>query len=582
MALGEAITNMMAANVENLHDIRLSANWMAAANYSNEDSKLFDTVNSLSELCRALNIAIPVGKDSLSMQTKWQENNVDKQVVSPVSLIVSAFSPVTDIRQTWTPQIKLDAGVSYLVLIDLGEKKNRLGSSILSQTYQVEDDDIPDLNSTELLLNYFNFINKLRDNAKVLSYHDRSDGGLLATLCEMAFAGRCGMKVQLNSLGSNPHASLFTEELGSVIQITADELGLASTIAEEFGLSDCFHVLGEPTKNEEIIISYKETELLSQSRSSLEMIWNSTSEAIQTLRDNAQAIEQETALISDTKHIGLISNPTFDINEDISAPYIAKGLRPKIAILREQGVNGQIEMAAAFDRAGFESVDVHMTDLISDRKQLSDYQAMVACGGFSYGDVLGAGNGWASSILYNNKLSDIFNVFFNRNDVLALGVCNGCQMMSKLRSIIPGSELWPDFVRNTSEQFEARLVNIEVLPSSSILLKGMEGSVIPVAVAHGEGHVSVSEENNQILKDAHLIAMRYVDSQGVATEHYPLNPNGSSYGITSLTNKDGRFTIMMPHPERLFRSVQYSWHPDDWIEDSPWMRMFRNARVALN
>ncbi|MFK7793711.1 MAG: phosphoribosylformylglycinamidine synthase [Gammaproteobacteria bacterium] len=582
MSVAEAITNLLAADVQNLHDIRLSANWMAAANYSNEDSVLFDTVNSLSSTCRELNIAIPVGKDSLSMQTQWQEAGVDKHVVSPVSLIVTAFTPVSDIRKTWTPQIRTDLGTSYLVLIDLGEKKNRLGASCLSQVYKIDDDNVPDLNSSDLLIRYFNYINKLRDEINVISYHDRSDGGLLATLCEMAFAGRCGMKVQVNTLGDSELSNLFNEELGAVFQVTAEDLGQATLLAEEYGLSDCFHILGEPRPDENIIITHNDSELLNKPRAELELIWSQPSIQIQKLRDNPESAEQESRLISESNHKGLISRISFDINDDITAPYIVKGLSPKVAILREQGVNGQIEMAAAFDRAGFEAIDVHMTDLVSGRRKLSEFQMLAACGGFSYGDVLGAGNGWASSILYNSELKDQFNMFFNRPEVLALGVCNGCQMMSNLSEIIPGSELWPKFVRNTSEQFEARLVNVKITNSPSLMFSDMKGSVMPVAVAHGEGRIDVDETHCARLVSANLNVMHYVNSSSEATEIYPLNPNGSHQGITAFTNKDGRFTIMMPHPERLFRAAQHSWHPDDWEEDSPWMRMFRNARVALN
>ena len=582
IALGEAITNMVAADVRSLNDIRLSANWMAAANYSNEDSILFDTVKALSEICRELNIAIPVGKDSLSMQTQWQDASGDKSVVSPVSLIISAFSPVIDIRKTLTPQIQLDHGVTYLVLVDLGEKKHRLGGSCLSQTYSIYDSQIPDLDSPKIIANYFNFISHIKEIINVISYHDRSDGGLLATLCEMAFAGRCGMNVQLNSLGDNPLTSLFTEELGCVLQVSANDLADLTAAAEEHGLAKCIHVLGEPSEKEQISISYKDSELLSKSRAELECIWNIPSAAIQRLRDNPDVIDQEMELISDSNHKGLIATLSFDQNEDISAPYVSKGIRPKIAILREQGVNGQIEMAAAFHRAGFDCIDIHMTDLSSGRKSLSDVQMLAACGGFSYGDVLGAGNGWASSIIYNNELKDIFNVFFDRSDVLALGVCNGCQMMSKLRSIIPGAGLWPDFVRNTSEQFEARLVNVAITESSSLILRGMHGSVLPVAVAHGEGRVDGQTNDIEQLQKSGLIAMKYVDSHGQPTQHYPLNPNGSANGITAISNEDGRFTIMMPHPERLFRAVQHSWHPAGWREDSPWMRMFRNAREIIN
>jgi len=582
MALGEAITNILAADVENMHDIRLSANWMAAANYNNEDSKLFDTVEALSTICRELKIAIPVGKDSLSMQTQWEENGYQKQVVSPVSLIVSAFAPVTDVRSTWTPQIRTDKGTSYLVLIDLGEKKNRLGGSCLSQVYKIHDDDTPDLNSSNVITNFFNYIRKLKEDINVISYHDRSDGGLLASVCEMAFAGRCGMTIQVNTLGDNPHACLFSEELGAVLQISADELGQATLLADECGLSEHFHVLGEPNESENIIISHKNSELLNKSRKELELIWSQPSIQIQSLRDNPESAKQEASLVTMQDHYGLVNHATYDINDDIATPYIIKGLRPRVAILREQGVNGQLEMAAAFDRAGFEAIDVHMSDLITHQHELTNFQVLAACGGFSFGDVLGAGNGWASSILFNSELKDQFSAFFNRGDVLALGVCNGCQMMSQLKAIIPGSELWPKFVRNTSEQFEARLVNVKVNSSPSLLFNGMNDSVLPVAVAHGEGRADVAQAQYEAINSANLNVMQYVDSHSEPTDLYPLNPNGSPQGITALTNIDGRFTIMMPHPERLFRVSQYSWHPDDWEEDGPWMRIFRNARVVIN
>lgn len=578
MAISESLTNILATNVSFTHDVRMSANWMAAANFAQEDAVLFDAVDAASELCRDLNIAIPVGKDSLSMQTVWQEQGNDKRVVAPVSLIVSAFAPVKDVRQTWTPEIRFDDGASYLVLIDLGCKQNRLGGSCLTQVFNVFDSRAPDLDSPDLILNLFKYIRKLRNNINVISYHDRSDGGLLATLCEMAFAGRCGFKVQVDSLGSDPLANLFSEELGCVLQIKSDEIDQALLLAKDHGLEEMFHILGEPTKNQKIEITFEGKPIISETRAQLEQCWSQTSFEIQKLRDNEQCAKQEFALISDDQFSGLVTQLNFDLNEDMAAPYIAKGVRPKAAILREQGVNGHVEMAAAFDRAGFESIDIHMTDLYSGRHHLTDFQLLAACGGFSYGDVLGAGSGWASNILYNNKLKELFKVFFERKDVLVLGVCNGCQMLSQLTSIIPGSESWPRFVRNTSEQFEARLVNVQIQSSPSILLQGMENSILPVAVAHGEGRVS-SDKLDEV---SELVSMCYVNSLGEATESYPLNPNGSPQGIASVTNSDGRFTIMMPHPERLFRTVQYSWCPDEWCEDGPWLRMFRNARVALS
>ena len=583
MALGESLTNLLAANVQALKDIRLSANWMAAANYENEDSELYETVEALTNICRALNIAIPVGKDSLSMQTVWQEEGVEKKVVAPVSLIVSAFAPVADVRHTWTPQLQLSQGESYLVLIDLGSKANRLGGSILSEVYKIYDTRLPDtdLDGTSLL-NYFNYISQLRNKINVLAYHDRSDGGLGATLSEMAFAGRCGLMIQIQTLGEDPLESLFSEELGAVLQVSADEIDQAVLLAKECGLDDCLHILGQPTINEEIIITHNNQSVIHKNRSELEQHWSKVSYQIQKQRDYSKSAKDEFKLITDNGHQGLQVKMSFDINEDVAAPYLLKNMKPRIAILREQGVNGHIEMAAAFDMAGFESVDVHMTDLIDGRHHLSDFQALAACGGFSYGDVLGAGSGWASNILYNNKLKELFQAFFDRDDVLALGVCNGCQMMSQLKAIIPGAQDWPQFLCNDSEQFEARLVNVEVLSSKSLLLDGMQGSILPIAVAHGEGRISSDMKHAQELLESQLATLRYVDSQGLATQHYPLNPNGSVLGITAFTNEDGRFTIMMPHPERLFRSVQYSWHPPEWEENGPWMRMFRNARVALN
>ncbi|MEM7304353.1 MAG: phosphoribosylformylglycinamidine synthase [Pseudomonadota bacterium] len=583
MALGEALTNLLAADIEQTENIRLSANWMAAANYYNEDNVLFETVNALTECCRALNIAIPVGKDSLSMQTVWHEQGHKKRVVAPVSLIITAFSPVTDVRNTWTPQLRLDQGESFLVLIDLGIKANRLGGSILSEVYQAHDTQLPDTdNEGKLLLSYFNYIRELRDKINVLSYHDRSDGGLLAMLCEMAFAGRCGFNIQIQTLGDDPVSSLFSEELGAVLQVLASDIDQAVLLAKACGLEDCIHILGQPTAQEDIVITHDNQKVLQQSRVALEENWSQVSFHIQSLRDHPTSAQQEFDLISAKHHQGLQATATFDINEDISAPYINEGVRPKIAILREQGVNGHIEMAAAFDRAGFDSFDVHMTDLMNNRYSLNDCHAMVACGGFSYGDVLGAGSGWANNIIYNSKLKDIFQVFFNRDNVVVLGVCNGCQMLSQLKSMIPGAEAWPRFLRNESEQFEARLVNVEVLSSPSLILDGMQGSILPIAVAHGEGRISFDEQQSQDLLTAQLASLRYVDSLGQATMQYPLNPNGSALGITAVTNQDGRFTLMMPHPERLFRTLQYSWHPESWGEGGPWMRMFRNARRALN
>ena len=579
MAIAEAITNLLAADWETTRDVRLSANWMAAANFGNEDAILFDTVEAAAELCRGLDIAIPVGKDSLSMQTIWQDQNSEKKVVAPVSLIVSAFVPATDVRNTWTPQIRFDQGTSYLVLLDLGCKQNRLGGSCLNQVFNIVDSRIPDLDSAALLRKLISYIMRLRKEINVLSYHDRSDGGLLVTLCEMAFASRCGLKLQLDSLGDDPLASLFSEEVGCVLQVSADQLDQVVLFAKQSGLEDCLHVLGQPQQDESIEFSFGGKAVVKATRTELEQLWSQPSFQLQKLRDNEVCATQEFELISDYSHQGLIADLTFDLNEDVAAPYINKGVQPKVAILREQGVNGHVEMAAAFDRAGFAAVDVHMTDLLTGKHDLADFKMLAACGGFSYGDVLGAGSGWANNIIYNSRLEEQFNVFFSRSDVLALGVCNGCQMMSQLTSIIPGSKLWPKFVRNTSEQFEARLVNVKINTSSSVILKGMENSILPVAVAHGEGRVF--SNSFSALEQSDVIAMQYVNSAGEATEKYPLNPNGSPAGVAAVCNDDGRFTIMMPHPERLFRTVQYSWSPADWQEDGPWMRMFRNARMAI-
>ena len=513
------------------------------------------------------------------MQTSWQEEGEAKKVVAPVSLIVSAFAPVTDVRATWTPQIRLDQGPSYLVLLDLGRKQNRLGGSCLNQVFNLFDSRHPDLDSTSLLRKLIIYIIRLRNTIKVLSYHDRSDGGLLATLCEMAFAARCGLNIQLDSLGADPLASLFSEETGCVLQVRADQLDQVVLFAKQAGLEDCLHVLGEPQADEAIEFSFGGKAVVNSSRAALEKIWSQPSFHIQQLRDNETCAAQEFELISDSSHRGLVAESRFDVDDDVAAPFIQSGVRPKAVILREQGVNGHAEMAAAFDRAGFTAVDVHMTDLLTGKHDLADFQLLAACGGFSYGDVLGAGSGWANNIIYNSRLEEQFNVFFNRSDVLALGVCNGCQMMSQLTSMIPGSTHWPKFVRNFSEQFEARLVNVKINSSPSLLLTGMENSILPVAVAHGEGRAD--SENFATLERSGGIAMQYVNSAGEATEMYPFNPNGSPSGVAAVCNEDGRFTIMMPHPERLFRSVQYSWSPQDWEEDGPWMRMFRNARAAI-
>lgn len=580
MALGEAITNLYAADVQDISHIRLSANWMAAANYSNEDSILYETVEELSRLCCALNIAIPVGKDSLSMQTEWQQQQ-DKRVVSPVSLIVTAFSPVHDVRQTWTPELSVDHDESCLILIDLGKKAHRLGGSCLSEVYNAHDTRIPRLDDVEDLRRFADFLTQLRAAGQVMAYHDRSDGGLCATLCEMAFTARCGCSVNIDALGDDPIGSLFAEELGAVIQVKKAHIDAVQALSKSCGLEECIVLLGKTCTEKDIQITFKNSVIINESLVKLEELWTNVSHSVQVLRDHPDCALQEKALIADSTYQGLQVNLSFDHNENIAAPMIATGIRPKVAILREQGVNGHIEMAAAFDRAGFDAIDVHMSDLLAQRHQLSNFQALVACGGFSYGDVLGAGSGWAGNIIYNKQLAEQFSAFFERPDSLTLGICNGCQMLSQLKTMIPGAQHWPTFERNLSEQFEARLVNVRVTDSPSLLLQGMQGSILPIVVAHGEGRVEAHSEQLSHIAEQRLSVMHYVDSQGVDTEYYPLNPNGSPKGIAGVCSEDGRVTIMMPHPERLFRTVQHSWHPQDWQEDGPWLRMFRNARVAL-
>ena len=580
MAIAEAITNLLAAPWTHTREVKLSANWMAAANYAGEDAVLYDTVAATSELCQALDIAIPVGKDSLSMQTGWQQDAESKLVVSPVSLVVTAFVPVADVRQTWTPEIKAIDEPSCLLLIDLGNAQNRLGGSVLAQVFEFADSQVPALDSVDLLKNLVLFISKIRDEDKVLSYHDRSDGGLFACLAEMAFAGRCGLDIELDVTAEQALAALFSEELGCVIQVAESDLDAVLSLAKSVGLGGQTRVVAR-VRGDEAIHCRAGTELLfSSDRAVLEQRWSAVSHQIQRQRDNVECADSEFDLIDEEGVHGLLAQLSFNPDEDVAAPYIATGVRPKIAILREQGVNGQVEMAAAFDRAGFQAVDVHMSDLLENRSHLSEFQMLAACGGFSYGDVLGAGSGWANNILYNSKLLDQFKAFFEDKNVLGLGVCNGCQMLSQLRQLIPGSEAWPTFVRNTSEQFEARLLNVKVESSPSLLLQGMAGSQLPIVVAHGEGRMHF-ENDQQQLKAQALIALRYCDENGSASERYPLNPNGSAEGATAITNEDGRFSIMMPHPERLFRTVQHSWADPSWNEDGPWLRLFRNARTLF-
>jgi len=582
MAVGEAITNIAAANIGEIGAINLSANWMAPAGHPGEDAALYDAVAAVGlDLCPYLGITIPVGKDSMSMKTVWQDTGNEKAVTAPVSLIVSAFAPVHDVRLTVTPQLQSDLDNTVLVYIDLGQGKNRLGGSILAQTYLQMGNVVPDVDA-ELLKSFYKAIQHLIQEQLILAYHDRSDGGLWATLCEMAFAGRVGISADISSLGEDVLAILFNEELGAVLQIDTEKLDEVFSVLTKYGINQCSHVIGTLNDKDTIIISRLKLELLNISRVELLRTWSETSYQMQALRDNPNCAQQEFDALLDEHDPGLNVEVSFDINEDIAAPYINKGVRPKVAILREQGVNGHIEMAAAFDRAGFSAVDIHMSDIIEQRIRLKEMQGIVACGGFSYGDVLGAGEGWSKSILFNPRARDEFESFFNRTDSFGLGVCNGCQMMSNLYQLIPGAELWPRFVRNTSEQFEARVCLVEINKSPSIFFNYMYGSRLPIAVAHGEGRVELRDGVTlSALKKAGIITAQFVDNYGKVTESYPFNPNGSTQGITGLTTSDGRFTIMMPHPERVFRTVQNSWHPKDWREDSPWMRMFRNARRAI-
>ena len=577
MAIGEALTNLAAARIESLAKIKISANWMAAAGFQGEDAVLFDTVKAVGmELCPELGIAIPVGKDSLSMKTVWTDNGSEKTMTAPLSLVVTAFAPVIDASKTLTPQLR-DVENSVLILIDLGAGKNRLGASVLAQVYNQMGDDCPDLDDPKLLKAFFNAIQTLNSQGKLLAYHDRSDGGLLTAVSEMMFAGRLGASLSLDNLGDNALSALFNEELGAVLQIRANDSEHVIDLLNQSGLSGCTYIIGKVQKEPHLNISFEGIPAYSASRAELQTIWSEVSYRMQALRDNPDCAKQQFERIADDNDPGLHAALTFDVNEDVTAPFLAAS-RPKVAILREQGVNGHVEMAAAFDRAGFTSIDVHITDIIHGRVSLRDFTGLVACGGFSYGDVLGAGGGWAKSILFNPRARDEFAAFFQRTDTFGLGVCNGCQMMSGLKEIIPGAEHWPRFLRNTSEQFEARVAMVEVQKSPSIFFAGMEGSRMPVAIAHGEGRAEFTFDP-QTAFDAQTVVLCYVNNYDAITMDYPANPNGSPFGITGLTTGDGRFTIMMPHPERCFRTLQNSWHPDDWSEYGAWMRMFRNAKV---
>ncbi len=580
LSVAEVITNLAGTRIESLSQIRLSANWMAPAGHPGEDVRLFDTVYALGQqICPELDITIPVGKDSMSMKTVWQQDGEQRSVTAPLSLILTGFAPVKDVRQTATPQLRTDKGDTELWLIDLGEGKNRLGASALAQVYEQLGDEPADLDNASLLKGLFDVVQQTLNDDQLLAYHDRSDGGLYTSLCEMAFAGHCGINIELDGLGDDVLASLFSEEPGAVLQIRCTHAEQLKQRMQTHGLSGCSHRIGTLNTTDTIQFVHKGQTVLQASRTQWQRHWSETSYRMQALRDNPQCAEQEYQGLLDAQNPGLQASLSYDINDDISVPYINRGVRPRIAVLREQGVNGQLEMAAAFDRAGFAAIDVHMSDLLRGEKNLEDYAGLVACGGFSYVDVLGAGQGWAKSILFHERAANQFQSYFEREDTFTLGVCNGCQMLSSLRELIPGSDHWPRFARNQSEQFEARYALVEVMDSPSVLLKGMAGSRMPIAVAHGEGRAAFAQSAGaDAALQSGLVTLRYIDNYGGATETYPANPNGSPQGITGLCSTDGRVTIMMPHPERVFRAVQHSWSPDDWQEDGAWMRMFRNAR----
>lgn len=581
LAVSEAITNLAAASIESLSKVKVSANWMAAAGVEGQDAALYQTVRAIGlELCPELGVAIPVGKDSLSMQTVWHDGEIEAVVTSPVSLVVSAFAPVSNIHRTLTPQLHLDQGDTDLILIDLGFGKNRLGGSALAQVYSQIGTDCPDLDDSRRLKAFFRCIQKLNGLGQLLAYHDRSDGGLFVTLCEMAFAGRCGLRIDLDVLGEDPLAGLFAEELGGVIQVRRDNTSKILGLLDEAGLHNCRHIIGCPDDEQKIYFEYKGRCYFSGSRRELQQGWSMTSFKMAALRDNPNCAKQEFETLADDRDPGLDSELKFEFEDEFGFPFL-NTQKPSIAILREQGVNGQVEMAAAFDAAGFSSIDVHMHDIVEGSIKLKKYIGIVACGGFSFGDVLGAGNGWCQSILFNSQVRDVFSDFFSRDETFGLGVCNGCQMMSGLAEIIPGTDYWPKFVRNQSEQFEARVVMVEIKKSPSIFFQGMEGSRIPVCVAHGEGRAEFCTDLDSVISNS-AITLCYADNYGQPTEKYPSNPNGSPCGITGLTNKDGRFTIMMPHPERCFKTFQHTWGKSEWGEYSPWMQFFRNARAWVN
>jgi phosphoribosylformylglycinamidine synthase len=587
LAVAESLMNIAGTDIGDLNRIKLSANWMSPAGHPGEDAGLYEAVKAIGEeLCPALGLTIPVGKDSMSMKTKWQENGEDKSVTSPMSLIITAFGAVEDIRKTVTPELRTDQGETRLVAIDLSKGKNRLGGSCLAQVYKQLGNETPDVDEAETLKGFFNAMQTIVRDEKLIAYHDISDGGLFTTVCEMAFAGHVGVDIDISKLNGDNVSALFNEELGAVIQIRESDVEAIYAILAENGVLDCCTDVGQLNNEDTIRFTRDNEVVIENSRTYYRTTWAQTTYQMQSLRDNPACAQEEHDVKFDTEDPGLQAELSFDINEDIVAGLITKDAQqntnPRVAILREQGVNSHVEMAAAFDRAGFVAIDVHMSDILAGRTDLADFNGLVACGGFSYGDVLGAGEGWAKSILFNANAKAMFKAFFEREDTFSLGVCNGCQMMSNLKEIIPGSDAWPRFVQNKSERFEARFSLVEIQESPSVFFDGMAGSVMPIAVSHGEGRTEFSgDEAIDAANNSGTVSMRYVNNYGDVTETYPANPNGSVDGITSLTTTDGRVTIMMPHPERVFRTVANSWHPDSWGEDSPWMRMFRNARKFI-
>jgi len=590
LAVAESLMNIAGTDIGDLNRIKLSANWMSPAGHPGEDAGLYEAVKAIGEeLCPALGLTIPVGKDSMSMRTQWDENGEQRSVTSPMSLIITAFGVVEDIRKTVTPELRIDQGDTRIVAIDLSKGKNRLGGSCLAQVYKKLGNETPDVDCPETLKGFFNAMQTLVRDEKLIAYHDISDGGLFTSVVEMAFAGHTGVDIDLTNLTSksgNDVDVLFNEEIGAVIQIRESDVDAIHAILAQHNILDCCTDIGRINNEDTIRFSRAGEIVLENSRTYYRTTWAQTTYKMQSMRDNPECAQQEHDVKFDTEDPGLQAKLSFDINEDIVSNLIAKdsqsGNNPRIAILREQGVNSHVEMAAAFDRAGFIAVDVHMSDILAGRADLADFNGLVACGGFSYGDVLGAGEGWAKSILFNKNAKAMFKAFFEREDTFSLGVCNGCQMMSNLKEIIPGSEAWPRFVQNQSERFEARFSLVEIQESPSVLFKGMAGSIMPIAVSHGEGRTEFSSDDAiDAANSSGTVSMRYINNYGEVTQTYPANPNGSVDGITSLTTTDGRVTIMMPHPERVFRTVANSWHPDSWGEDSPWVRMFRNARKFI-